>query len=63
LVGVIDPEAVAFGGSVSQSFDLFRDAFMHAVMSGSDVGAKIRFERSILGEEAALLGAGKLFWD
>jgi len=24
--------------------------------------AKIRFERSILDEEAALLGAGKLFW-
>jgi len=63
LVNVIDPEVVAFGGSVSQSFDLFRDAFVHAVMSGSDVSAKIRFERSILGEEAALLGAGKLFWD
>lgn len=63
LVSVIDPEAVAFGGSVSQSFDLFRETLVETVTSGSDIGKKVRFERSKLGEEVALSGAGKMFCD
>lgn len=63
LINTVDPEAVAFGGSVSESFEFFRGALAKTVAWGAVAGTKVILERSLLGEKAALLGAARLFWD
>jgi len=63
VINLIDPEAVAIGGAMAASFAFFRESLMEAVMDGTVAGMRVRVAPSLLGERAALLGAGKIYWD
>ncbi len=63
IVNTLDPETVAFGGSVAQSYDLFSHELKKTVLTGTVAGAKVTLSKSELGESAGLLGAAKLFWE
>jgi glucokinase len=63
LVNTLDPEVVVFGGSISRSFDHFRQPLAEVVAASTTQGGRTRLERSALGDSASLLGAAKLFWD
>lgn len=63
VINLIDPEAVVIGGAVAASFDFFRESLMQAVIGGTVAGMRVRVAPSLLGERAALLGAGKIYWD
>jgi glucokinase len=63
IVNTLDPEMVAFGGSVARSFDLFGDNLKETVLAGTVSGAKVMLIRSELGESAGLFGAAKLYWE
>jgi glucokinase len=51
-------EAVVIGGNIAQSYSLFKDALLAGVKSRSP---NVTITTSLLGEEAALVGAGS-FW-
>jgi predicted NBD/HSP70 family sugar kinase len=61
LANVVDPEVIVFGGSVSASFDLFETGLRQTFVAGTVAGNRIRLSPSVLGEQAALLGAARLF--
>ncbi|MCE9613616.1 MAG: ROK family protein [Lentisphaerae bacterium] len=61
LANVIDPDVIVFGGSVSQTFDLFEPGLRETFLSGAMAGARTRLTLGLLGERAALLGAARLF--
>lgn len=63
IANVLDPEVIVFGGSVSRSFELFREPLADVVASATTAGGRLRLERSALGDVAALLGAARLFRD
>jgi glucokinase len=56
-----DPEIIILGGSVSQSFDFFKDAMMHALQDFvfSNVLANLKIDVSVL-ENSAIFGAAAL---
>jgi glucokinase len=56
-----DPEVIILGGSVSQSFDFFKDAMFHALQNFafSSVLANIKIDVSEL-ENSAIFGAAAL---
>jgi len=62
IINVIDPEAVAVGGAVAESFKFFCGTLRKTIAANTTSGANVRVEQSRLGEKAALIGAGKLFW-
>lgn len=62
LVNAIDPEVVVFGGAVSESFDFFSETLCETVLANTTAGEKVRLEKTMLGERAALLGAARLYW-
>ena len=62
IINVIDPEAIAIGGAVAESFRFFCGTLRKTIAANTTAGANFRVEQSRLGEKAALLGAGKLFW-
>jgi len=56
-----DPEIIILGGSVSQSFDFFKDAMLHALQdfAFSNVLANLKIDVSVL-ENSAIFGAAAL---
>lgn len=63
VINLVDPEAVAIGGSMAASFHFFRDALMKSLIGGTLAGQRARVVPSSLGERAALLGAAKVYRD
>lgn len=63
IVNTLDPEVIAFGGSVAQSYDLFNLHVMDMVRVGTVAGTHVTLTKSKLGESAGILGAAKLFWE
>ena len=60
LINILDPECIAFGGSVAEAFDYFQAALRKTVTAGTVSGDRVRLEKSALGDSAALLGAAHL---
>lgn len=63
IINMIDPEAIAVGGAVAESFKFFRDTLRQTISANTTTGVNFRVEQSRLGEKAALIGASKLFWE
>lgn len=61
LINIMDPDLIAFGGSVSDSFEWFCDSLRETVLENTVAGSKVSLLKSILGEEAALRGASGLY--
>lgn len=63
IVNLLDPEVVAFGGSVCGSYELFRRPLEETVLDGTVGAGRTALRRTVLGETATLLGAAKLYWE
>jgi len=63
VVNLVDPEVVAFGGSVARSFDLFADPMREIVRTGTVAGSRTKLMVTELGEQAGLFGAARLYWE
>jgi glucokinase len=64
LIAAFDPEMVVLGGGVMEAGDLLVDRIRaHALAWTQPVAAaRVRIERTTLGEDAGLLGAARLAW-
>jgi glucokinase len=64
LIATLDPEMVVLGGGVMEAGDLLVDRIRaHALAWTQPIAAtRVRIERTILGEDAGLLGAARLAW-
>ncbi|HTS63537.1 MAG TPA: ROK family protein [Candidatus Acidoferrales bacterium] len=64
LIAVLDPEMVVLGGGLMQAGDLMLERIRRLALSWTQPVAarKVRVEATTLGEDAGLLGAGRLGW-
>lgn len=60
LINILDPETVAYGGSVSNSFALFRESLAQSVQRWTVPPFRTSLVEAELGDRAALLGAARL---
>lgn len=63
LVGIVDPEAIAFGGSMALTFPCFEQSLRDTLVQHTVSTARPLLAPGELGERASLLGAVKLWHD
>lgn len=63
VANTLDPECIAFGGSIAESFGFFKDSLARALRADASGGDSVVLRQSVLGEKAALLGAARLWWE
>lgn len=63
LVNIIDPEIIAFGGSLASAFPFFIDSLSDVIRRNTVSGESVILKKSLLGEISPLLGAGKIIWE
>jgi glucokinase len=64
LIGVLDPEMVVLGGGLMQASDLLLERIRSQALRWTQpIAAKVvKIEKTMLGEDAGLLGAARLAW-
>jgi glucokinase len=64
LIGVLDPEMVVLGGGLMQASDLMLERIRSQALRWTQpIAAKVaKIEKTMLGEDAGLLGAARLAW-
>jgi glucokinase len=64
LIALLDPEMVILGGGLMQAGDLLLDRIRSSALAWTQpiTAARVRIEPTTLGEDAGLLGAGRLAW-
>lgn len=63
LINTLDPDRIAVGGAVAQAFPLFSGPLEETVRDWALGLAPVPVVPAELGDQAALLGAARLFWD
>ena len=63
LVNIIDPEIIAFGGSIASAFPFFIDSLSDVIRRNTVSGKSVILKQSVLGELSPLIGAGKIIWE
>jgi glucokinase len=64
LIAVVDPQIVVLGGGLMQAGDLLLEPIRSNALTWTQpvAAARVRIERTTLGEDAGLLGAARLAW-
>ena len=64
LIAVVDPQMVVLGGGLMQAGDLLLEPIRSNALTWTQpvAAARVRIERTTLGEDAGLLGAARLAW-
>ena len=64
LISLLDPEMVVLGGGLMEAGDLMLDRIRSQALAWTQpvAAARVRIEKTALGEDAGLLGAARLAW-